>query len=95
MLRGIFIVTSIELTLCCRLSLQMRKLRLENATLKQEKTETRKMVEDLKEQIKICLQSAVNKTQTLQKQLDQVTAKKNELEQQLAAIQGREEASIR
>lgn len=70
----------------------MRKLGLENATLKREKAETRKMVEDLKEQIKICLQSAVNKTQALQTQLDQVTAEKNDLEQRLASVQGREEA---
>lgn len=61
--------------------------------MKKEKNETRIMVEDLKQQMIIGLQSAVDKTRGLQKQLDTVTAQldtvtaqKEELEQQLAAI---------
>jgi chaperonin cofactor prefoldin len=47
------------------------------------------MVEALKEQMKTVLLASVNKTQGLQKQLDTVTAKKQELEQQLAATRQR------
>lgn len=69
----------------------MRKLRLENLALKNEKDITREMVEALKEQMKTVLQASVNKTQGLQKQLDTVTAEKHELEQQLAVTRQRDD----
>jgi capsid protein len=61
----------------------MRKLRSENQAMKKEKDITRVMVEDLKEQMMIGLQAAVDKTQALQKQLDAVTAENEELKEQL------------
>ena len=61
----------------------MRKLRSENQTLKKEKDITRVMVEDLKEQMMKGLQAAVDKTQSLQKQLEAVTAEKEELNKEL------------
>ncbi len=51
--------------------------------MKKEKDITRVMVEDLKEQMMIGLQAAVDKTQALQKQLDAVTAENEELKEQL------------
>jgi hypothetical protein len=75
-----------ELNFVPSIRLQMRKLRLEILAMKKEKSETRKMVEDLKQQMILGLQSAVNKTQNLQKQLDAVTAEKQKLEEQLLKI---------
>lgn len=66
--------------------LQMRKLRSENLEMKKQRDDTRKMVEDVKEQMKVYLQAAVDKAQNLQKQLDTVTAEKEALERELAAI---------
>lgn len=51
--------------------------------LKQERSQTKAMIEDLKGQMIQCLQSAVTKNQELQKQLKAVTAQKQELEQKL------------
>lgn len=71
----------------------MRKLRSENKAMKEEKNTTRVMVEGLKQQMMIGLQSAVDKTQALQKQVDTVTAEKEELEEQLRQIRQRAEES--
>lgn len=51
--------------------------------LKQERSQTKAMIEDLKVQMTQCLQSAVTKNQELQKQLNAMTAEKQELEQEL------------
>jgi len=87
-----FRVSCVFYVLCsqsCLTLLQMRKLRLENQTMKKEKNETRKMVEDLKQQMMIGLQSAVDKTQALQKQLNEVTSQKENLERELLEIRQR------
>lgn len=54
--------------------------------MKQEKSQTKTMIEDVKGQMIQCLQSAVTKNQELQKQLNAVTAQKQELEQELKAV---------
>jgi hypothetical protein len=74
---------SLEFTKRFLLCVQVNLLRLENQVLKQEKSQTKKMVEDVKEQMIQCLQSAVNKNQELQKQLNAGTAEKQKLEQEL------------
>lgn len=51
--------------------------------MKQEKDQTRVMVEDLKKQMTIGLQSAVDKIQDFSRQLDAANAEKKELERQL------------